>query len=74
MKKFSLALVGGLSMICCSNVVPVWAQAPAPAAATSSVAQRSKELSKLFSDIWEDKLKHSPEYASFLGDKPAAKL
>jgi uncharacterized protein (DUF885 family) len=69
MKKFSLALVGSLSMICCSNVVPAWAQAPASTAATSSVAERSKELSKLFSDIWEDRLKHSPEYASFLGDK-----
>jgi uncharacterized protein (DUF885 family) len=69
MKKFSLALVGGLSMICCLNVVPVLAQVQAPAAATGSVAQRSKELSRLFSDIWEDKLKHSPEFASFLGDK-----
>jgi uncharacterized protein (DUF885 family) len=69
MKKFSLALVGSLSMICCLNVVPVLAQVQTPAATTGSVAQRSKELSKLFSDIWEDKLKHSPEYASFLGDK-----
>ena len=38
---------------------------PAPA----SAAERSKQLSKLFADIWEDNLKHSPEYASFLGDK-----
>ncbi|HMH15626.1 MAG TPA: DUF885 domain-containing protein [Edaphobacter sp.] len=33
------------------------------------MTQRSKELSKLFAEIWEDKLKHSPEFASFLGDK-----
>jgi uncharacterized protein (DUF885 family) len=44
----------------------------APAAADSgqaSVAARSKTLSKLFADIWEDQLKHSPELASTLGDK-----
>jgi uncharacterized protein (DUF885 family) len=69
MKKISLALVGGLSMICCLNVVPVAAQVQATAGATASVAQRSKDLSKLFSEIWEDRLKHSPELASFLGDK-----
>jgi uncharacterized protein (DUF885 family) len=38
---------------------------PAPA----SAAERSRELSRLFADIWEDNLKHSPEYASVLGDK-----
>src|SRR6266851_2197488 len=69
MKKISLALVGGLSMICCLNVVPMASQAQATAGATASVGQRSKDLSKLFSDIWEDRLKHSPELASFLGDK-----
>ena len=37
--------------------------------AQTSAAQRSKDLSALFHDIWEDNLKHSPEYASFLGDK-----
>lgn len=26
-------------------------------------------MSKLFADIWEDRLKHSPEFASTLGDK-----
>ena len=69
MKKISLALIGGLSMICCLNVLPVTAQVQAPAGATAPVAQRSKDLSKLFSEIWEDRLKHSPEFASFLGDK-----
>ncbi len=38
---------------------------PAPESAT----ERSKQLAKLFSDIWEDNLRHSPEYASTLGDK-----
>jgi uncharacterized protein (DUF885 family) len=69
MKKISLVLAGSLLMGCCLNVVPVQAQVPAPAEATSSVAQRSKDLSKLFAEIWEDRLKHSPEFASFLGDK-----
>jgi uncharacterized protein (DUF885 family) len=68
MKKISLVLAGSLSVICCLNVVPVRAQVQA-SATTSSVTQRSKELSKLFAEIWEDKLKHSPEFASFLGDK-----
>ena len=46
--------------------------AQAPVAAVSgaeSVSDRSKELNKLFSDIWEDRLKHNPEFASQLGDK-----
>jgi uncharacterized protein (DUF885 family) len=37
--------------------------------AENSVAARSKALSSLFSEIWEDRLKHSPEFASSLGDK-----
>ncbi len=41
---------------------------PATAAPAASVAERSKELNRLFNDIWQDKLKHSPEYASSLGD------
>lgn len=73
MKKVSLSLVGGLTLACCMNAVPVRAGVQAPVAAadsnTGSVAARSKALSKLFADIWEDRLKHSPEFASYLGDK-----
>jgi uncharacterized protein (DUF885 family) len=43
-------------------------QAPATASA-DSVADRSKELNALFKEIWEDRLKHNPEFASQLGDK-----
>jgi uncharacterized protein (DUF885 family) len=32
-------------------------------------AERSKDLNKLFNDIWQDRLKRSPEFASALGDK-----
>src|ERR1035441_1838871 len=36
---------------------------------SQGVADRSRELSQLFNDIWQDKLKHQPEYATYLGDK-----
>jgi uncharacterized protein (DUF885 family) len=67
MKKISLGIVGGLTLACCINIFPVgtWAQA----AATDSVAERSRALSALFAQIWEDGLKHSPEFASSIGDK-----
>jgi uncharacterized protein (DUF885 family) len=67
MKKISLGIVGGLTLACCMSIFPVgtWAQA----AATDSVAERSKALSALFAQIWEDGLKHSPEFASSIGDK-----
>jgi uncharacterized protein (DUF885 family) len=39
--------------------------APAPA----SAADRSAALSSLFHEMWEDQLKHNPEFASSLGDR-----
>jgi uncharacterized protein (DUF885 family) len=42
--------------------------APAPSS-PDDIAARSKQLSSLFNDIWQDKLKHQPEYATYLGDK-----
>jgi uncharacterized protein (DUF885 family) len=42
---------------------------PLAVPAPSSPADRSRELSRLFADIWEDNLRHNPEYASMLGDK-----
>jgi uncharacterized protein (DUF885 family) len=33
------------------------------------VTTRSRELNSLFNDIWQDKLRHQPEYATYLGDK-----
>jgi uncharacterized protein (DUF885 family) len=60
----------------CTVVAAVLTTAPAftqtlPLATSvpASAAARSRELSRLFSDIWEDNLKHNPEYASSLGDK-----
>ncbi len=39
------------------------------AQATQSAADRSKALSALFAEMWEDRLQHSPEFASSIGDK-----
>jgi uncharacterized protein (DUF885 family) len=33
------------------------------------IADRSRQLNKLFDDVWQDKLRHEPEYATYLGDK-----
>ncbi|RZU39751.1 DUF885 domain-containing protein [Edaphobacter modestus] len=41
----------------------------AAAAAPQTVDERSKALAALFDEIWQERLKHSPEFASFLGDK-----
>ena len=38
-------------------------------AVTQSAEIRSKELATLFNEIWEDRLRHDPEYASTLGDR-----
>jgi uncharacterized protein (DUF885 family) len=68
-RKISLGLAGGLTLVCCLSVLPAgaWGQAAVPGA--ESVEARSKELAALFNDIWQDNLKHSPEFASSLGDK-----
>ncbi len=46
------------------------AQAAPSAVSTdaASLADREKTLNAIFSDIWEDRLKHSPEFASTIGD------
>jgi uncharacterized protein (DUF885 family) len=46
------------------------AQPPAAAAAPAAdAATPSRGLAGLLDEIWQDKLKHEPEYATFLGDK-----
>jgi uncharacterized protein (DUF885 family) len=66
LRMISLGVVGGLALVCCLGVLPARAQGQAGA---EPVAARSTELSALFAEIWQDTLKHSPEYASSLGDK-----
>ncbi|HZY73017.1 MAG TPA: DUF885 domain-containing protein [Edaphobacter sp.] len=74
MNRISMGLTAGLALACCmgagsteAQVVPV--PLPSAAAGNEPVATRVKELNALFDEIWQDKLKHSPEYASYLGDK-----
>ena len=54
----AIALVASLSFV---------GSAQQPSADSSEI--RSKTLSALFNEIWQDKLRHAPEYASTLGDK-----
>jgi uncharacterized protein (DUF885 family) len=66
-------------LLCASAALPLHAQLratppPAPAAVpaqnlTQDINARSRQLSRLFDEIWQDKLRHSPEYATYLGDK-----
>jgi uncharacterized protein (DUF885 family) len=78
MKKFCFVILACASMS--ASYLPIEAQLraqalPPPSAAVpaqgmnESVEARSKELNSLFNDIWQDRLKHSPEYATYLGDK-----
>ncbi len=39
------------------------------ATAPASLEDRRKALNRVFTDYWEDNLRHSPEFASILGDK-----
>ncbi|MGD0444736.1 MAG: DUF885 domain-containing protein [Edaphobacter sp.] len=54
-------------LVSCVFLGALRAQTPAPE--TAPVAARSKALSTLLADIWQDRLKHSPEFASTIGDK-----
>ncbi|HEX5707871.1 MAG TPA: hypothetical protein VFX96_11280, partial [Pyrinomonadaceae bacterium] len=45
------------------------AHAPAPKAASASVAERVKQLNELLKEQWEYVLETNPEFASILGDK-----
>ncbi|QNI38245.1 DUF885 domain-containing protein [Edaphobacter albus] len=77
MKKLSSVAVrvaAGLLVFGSGNLLPStsWAQATAVATAQDqpqTVEERSKALASLLDEIWQDRLKHSPEFASFLGDK-----
>jgi uncharacterized protein (DUF885 family) len=56
----SLSIVVVCAALC---VVPVFGQS------TGSVASRSAALNDLFNEMWQDQLKHSPEFASSIGDR-----
>jgi uncharacterized protein (DUF885 family) len=71
MTRLRLRCASGLVLVCCLSGTPkvMQAQSLTAASATPSVAAQSKALSSLFTQIWEDRLKHSPEFASSIGDK-----
>jgi uncharacterized protein (DUF885 family) len=75
MMKLSIVL-----LLCASGSTPQLhaqlraAPPPTPAAVpaqnlTQDIAARSRQFSRLFDEIWQDKLRHEPEYATYLGDK-----
>jgi uncharacterized protein (DUF885 family) len=61
----SFVMLGCLSLGALNAQVQTEASSPA----ATSVAARSKALSTLLAEIWQDRLKHSPEFASLIGDK-----
>jgi uncharacterized protein (DUF885 family) len=70
MRRIVLALTAALTLINFPAGTAVQAAVQTAAPATSgSVEARSKALVALLAEIWEDKLKHAPEFASTLGDK-----
>src|ERR1019366_2475191 len=75
MKKLVLVVVLSFALFSAAQgqlgaqALPPNAATVAAQGATESVAVRSRALSQLFNDIWQDKLKHEPEYATYLGDK-----
>ena len=70
MRRVLLALTAALTLTNCYTVRPLHAAVQTtPVAPAASAAARSKELSALLAEIWEDTLRHSPETASSLGDK-----
>lgn len=79
MKRYWLIgsrVAAGVLILTCGGLATAGARAqdgPLGPAATAKAPQtaeeRSKALASLLNDIWQDKLKHAPEYASFLGDK-----
>jgi uncharacterized protein (DUF885 family) len=71
MTRLRLRCASGLVAVCCLSGTPkiMRAQSATTASAAPSVAAQSKALSSLFTQIWEDRLKHSPEFASSIGDK-----
>jgi len=72
MKKNYLSL---LALLLVSPIMasPLYSQTfkvdPKAAAAPQSLEDRRKALNQVFTDYWEDTLRHQPEFASSIGDK-----
>jgi uncharacterized protein (DUF885 family) len=70
MTGFALSVLSGLVIGCVGvGVSNAQLQTGTPAPQANSAAAASKALSTLLAEIWQDRLKHSPEFASLIGDK-----
>ncbi len=70
MKKLRFPALAVVAFLLLVSVPALRPQAPSvPPAPAASVEANRKALNALFPDCWEDALKHSPEFASALGDK-----
>jgi uncharacterized protein (DUF885 family) len=58
-----------VALVALPAVRSIQAQSPAAAPQSASVETNRKDLAQIFSDYWEDRLAHDPEFASSLGDK-----
>jgi uncharacterized protein (DUF885 family) len=71
MTGFSLRRLCGFVLVGCLSLGAsgMQGQTGGSTQTAASIASRSKALSTLLADIWQDTLKHSPEFASSIGDK-----
>ena len=70
MSRFRLPALAVSALLLFAIGPVLHAQAPlAPPVPAAQVEASRKALNALFQDYWEDYLKHSPEFASTLGDK-----
>jgi len=65
LRNFRLPTIPATALLLVALLAALRAQSPAQ----TSVEDRRKALAAVFNDYWEDFLKHSPEFASTLGDK-----
>jgi len=70
LSKFRLPALAASALMLLAASQFLRAQAPAsPPVPAAQVEANRKALNAVFQDYWEDNLKHSPEFASTLGDK-----
>ncbi len=67
MKKFFAYIFGMLALS--ATLLQGGAVAQLTTSAPTSVAGREDALNAIFASVWQDRLKHDPEFASSLGDK-----
>lgn len=68
MSRFRLSALVASALLPLAAVQTPHAQAP-PSPTAAQIETNRKALNAIFEDYWEDNLKHSPEFASTLGDK-----